>query len=366
MEDRLQQIIAQIQPADADTIRLAEERQASLAKPPGSLGKLEEISVKFAGITGNVINEPKKTRLVVFAADNGVVEEGVSSAPQSVTLSQTVNLTRGITGASALAAHVGAEVEVVDVGIMTDVGCSAVFDRKIAYGTGNIRKEAAMTRDQALRAMLTGVEFADKAAADGIEIAGCGEMGIGNTTTAAAVLCVLTGKTAAEIAGKGGGITQAAYLKKIAVIDDAIALNDPDPGDAVDVLAKVGGFDLCAMTGFFLGCAKNRIPAVVDGIISIVAALAAVRLQKNVKDHLFLSHRSFEKGYDIAAQELGMREHLDLDMRLGEGSGCLLMFQVIAAACAVMKNMATFEQAAINDDYLEEIRGGDCFTVTEG
>ncbi|MBR4078580.1 MAG: nicotinate-nucleotide--dimethylbenzimidazole phosphoribosyltransferase, partial [Christensenellaceae bacterium] len=267
--------------------------------------------------------------------------------------------------ASALAAHVGSEVEVVDVGVLTDVGCAAVFNRKVAYGTNNIRRGAAMTRDQALCAMLTGVEFADKAAEDGVDIAGCGGMGIGNTTTTAAVLCVLTGKSAAEIAGKGGGITQEAYLKKIAVIDDAIALNAPDPKNVVEILAKVGGFDLCAMTGFFLGCAKNRIPVVVDGIISIVAALAAMRMQENVKDFLFLSHRSFEKGYDTAARELGLKEYLDMDMRLGEGSGCPLMFQVISAACAVMKNMATFAQAAINDDYLEEIRVGDCFTVSE-
>jgi len=365
MEKLLKSILDQIMPADAEAVRRAEERQAVLAKPPGSLGKLEEISVKMAGITGNVINEPKKMRLVVFAADNGVVEEGVSSAPQSVTLSQTINLTRGITGASALAAHVGAEVEVVDVGVMTDVGCAAVCDRKVAYGTENICKGAAMTRDQALQAMLTGVEFADKAKKDGIELAGCGEMGIGNTTTSAAVLCVLTEKSAAEIAGKGGGITQEAYRRKLEVIDHAIALNKPKRKDVLDVLSKVGGFDLCAMTGFFLGCAKNRIPVVVDGIISIAAALAAVRMQENIRDYLFLSHKSFEKGYCTAAQELGMEAYLDMDMRLGEGSGCPIMFQVIAAACAVMKNMATFEQAAINDDYLEEIREGDCFTVAE-
>ena len=365
MEEKLKQILQRIMPADADALSLAEQRQAALAKPPGSLGKLESISVKMAGITGKVINEPKKTRLVVFAADNGVVEEGVSSAPQSVTLSQTVNLTRGITGASALAAHVGAEVEVVDVGVKTAVNCAAVYDRKIACGTQNICKGPAMTRDQAIKAMLTGVEFADKAAEDGMDIVGCGEMGIGNTTTSAAVLCVLTGRPAAELTGKGGGITQDAYRKKIKVIETAIGKNHPDPDDVVDILAKVGGFDLCAMTGFFLGCAKNRIPVVVDGIISVTAALAAVRMQKNTKHYLFLSHKSFEKGYQAAAMELGMETYLDMDMRLGEGSGCPIMFQVISAACAVMKNMATFMQAEINDDYLEEIREGDCFTVTE-
>ena len=365
MEKKLHQLISEITPANAEAIRSAEERQAALAKPPGSLGLLEDISIRLAGITGKLHNHIQKTRLVVFSADNGVAEEGVSSAPQSVTLAQTINLTKGITGASSLCAHTGTEVEVVDVGVKTDVPCSAVFCRKLAYGTANIAKGPAMTREHAVKAMLVGFEFAEKAAKENVDLAGCGEMGIGNTTTSAAILCTLLGKPARSIAGKGGGITAEAYEKKVSVIDRAISVNTPDPADVIDVLAKIGGYDLCAMTGFFLGCAKHRIPAVVDGIISITAALCAVRLNKNVLDYIFLSHASYEKGYDAAAKELGLQPFLTLGMRLGEGSGCPLAFQIISSACAVMNNMATFAEAEINDNYLEEIRTGDCFTVED-
>ena len=365
MEQKLKQLIAEITPAKEEAMGAAQARQAALAKPPGSLGLLEEISIRLSGITGKLHHQINKTRLVVFSADNGVVEEGVSSAPQSVTLAQTINLTRGITGASSLAAHTGTEVEVVDVGVKSDVPCKAVFNRKLARGTANILKGPAMTRDDAVKAMLIGIEFAEKAARESVDLVGCGEMGIGNTTTSAAVLCTLLNKTARDIAGKGGGITSEAYEKKLSVIDGAIALNAPDPTDIIDVLSKVGGYDLCAMTGFFLGCARLRVPAVVDGIISITAALCAVRMNKNVSDYIFLSHASYEKGYDAAAKELGQQPFLNLGMRLGEGSGCPLAFQIISAACAVMNNMATFAEAEINDDYLEEIRTGDCFTVEE-
>lgn len=364
-EKQLREIIEKISPVDTDAIRRAAERQAMLAKPPGSLGILEDISVKLAGITAKVHNEITKTRLVVFAADNGVVEEGVSSAPQSVTLAQTINLTRGITGASSLAAHTGTEVQVVDVGVCSPVPCPAVFSRKVACGTANIAHGPAMTREQALQAMFVGIEFAEKSAADRVSLTGCGEMGIGNTTTSAAVLCSLLRKTPGEIAGKGGGITPAAYQKKLAVIQHAIIQNQPNPEDVIDVLAKVGGFDLCAMTGFFLGCAKNRLPAVVDGFISITAALCAVRLNSLVKDYIFLSHMSYEKGYLCAAEELGLTPFLNLGMRLGEGSGCPLAFQIISSACAVMNHMATFTEAEINDDYLAEIRSESCFTVED-
>lgn len=365
MEKKLQQIIAAITPVDDHAIALAQARQDALVKPPGSLGMLEDISVKLAGITGKVHNHVEKTRLVVFAADNGVVEEGISSAPQIVTLAQTINLTRGITGASALAAHTGTEMVVVDVGVNAEVHCPAVHSRKIAYGTKNLAKGPAMTREDAVKALLIGAEYADQAAQDGMDLVGCGEMGIGNTTTSAAILCTLLHKPAREIAGKGGGIPPQAYEKKISVIDGSIARNAPDPDDAIDTLSKVGGYDLCAMAGFFLGCAKNKLPAVVDGIISITAALAAVRLNPLVRDYLFLSHQSFEKGYQLAARELNLSPFLNLGMRLGEGSGCPLAFRIIDSACAVMNHMVTFEEAEINDDYLKEIRTEDCFTVEE-
>lgn len=353
-----------IAPADNAAMEKARQRQAKLAKPPGSLGKLEDYSIRLAGITGNVKNEIEKCRVIVLAADNGVTAEGVSSAPTSVTLSQVINMTRHITGMSSLAFYFGNEVVVADLGIDTDRKIPGVLDRKIRRSTGNIAKERAMTRQQVLDAISVGLDLAADAAKDGVNAVGVGEMGIGNTTTSAAVLSALTGATPESVTGRGGGLTDQAFAVKKQVITQALALHHPDREDVVDVLSAVGGLDLAAMTGVFLGCALQRIPAVVDGFISIVAALCACRLNPNVKDYLFLSHASYEIGYRLAAEELGLEPCLLLDMRLGEGSGCPIAFQILKAACAVMNGMGTFAEAAIQDDYLEPIRAQDSFTVT--
>ncbi len=353
-------IVSRIRPADASAIAAARARQAQLAKPPGSLGVLENLSVQLAGITGKVCNSVEKTHLLVFAADNGVVAEGVSSAPQSVTLQQTVNLTRAKTGASVLAREFGCGITVCDVGVNAVIPTSAVLNRKIAFGTGNIAVGPAMTREQAEQAISVGAELAMQTPADAL---GVGEMGIGNTTTSSAVLAVLLGLTPEQVTGRGGGVTDEAFAKKKQVIAQAIAVNQPDPEDAVDVLAKVGGFDLAAMCGAFLGAAASRRPVVIDGLISAAAALCAVRLCPSVREYLISSHASFEIGYQKAMDAMGLQPMLLLQMRLGEGSGCPLAFQILRAACAVMNNMATFDQAGINDDYLEEIRKGDKFTV---
>ena len=274
MEERLRTLIDVITPPDEGAMEEARRRQAQLAKPPGSLGRLEELSIRLAGITGRVRNSLTDKALLVFAADNGVVREGVSSAPQSVTAVQTIQLTRGKTGASSIAARLGCRVIVCDVGVNADLDAfGAVLPRKIAYGTKNITAGPAMTREEAIRAILTGADLARDTAEQGADVLGVGEMGIGNTTTSSAVLSVLTGTPVSDVTGRGGGITDAAYRKKIAVIDMAIARNRPDPLDTVDVLAKVGGFDLAAMTGAFLGAAKARIPVVMEGFISVVAAL---------------------------------------------------------------------------------------------
>ena len=341
----------------------ARKRQAELAKPPGSLGRLEDLSVQLAGITGKVNNTLEHKELLVFCADNGVVEEGVSSAPQSVTLSQTINLTRRKTGASVIAGHFGCRLRVCDVGVNADISEPAVINRKIAYGTQNIAKTAAMSREQAVRAILTGMELAEETAKDGANVIGIGEMGIGNTTTSSAVLAILTDSVVSDVTGRGGGITDESYQKKLRVIESAIRLNQPDKDDVIDVLAKVGGFDLCAMCGAFLGAARMRIPAVIDGFISVVAALCAVRLCPMVREYLIPSHASYEIGYRIAIDELGLAPLFDLGMRLGEGSGCPIAMMILDAACAVMNDMATFAQADINDDYLVDIRRTDAFTV---
>lgn len=349
-----------ITPLDEAAMQAARERQAQLAKPPGSLGRLEDLSIQMAGITGTVFNKIEKKHLLVFAADNGVVEEGVSSAPQSVTVKQTINLTRHKTGASTLCKHFGCDITVCDVGVNARIREEQVLNRKIAFGTKNIANGPAMTRCQAETAIRTGMELAMQTQAD---VLGIGEMGIGNTTTSSAVLAVLLGADVEAVTGRGGGITDDSFLKKKEVIRRAIAVNQPEREDVIDVLAKVGGFDLCAMCGVFLGAAAERIPVVIDGFISVVAALCAARLCPHVKDFLFPSHASFEVGYSIAVKELGLQPFLLLDMRLGEGSGCPLAFLTMEAACAVMNEMATFAEAAINDDYLEEIRKGDQFTV---
>ena len=359
MQEKIEALVRAVQPLDQKAMLAAEAHQARLAKPPGSLGRLEELSVQLAGITGKVHNELPRKQLLVFAADNGVVAEGVSSAPQSVTMQQTINLTRGKTGAAVLAKRFGCGLTVCDVGVNADICESAVLNRKIAYGTQNICTGPAMTREQALQAILTGAAVAENVDADAV---GIGEMGIGNTTTSSAVLAVLLGADVDKVTGRGGGITEESFRKKKAVIRTAIAVNRPNRNDVIDVLAKVGGFDLAAMCGAFLGAAASRRAAVIDGFISAVAALCAVRLCPLVRGYLIPSHASFEIGYRLAMEEMTLRPLFDLGMRLGEGSGCPLAFQMLDAACAVMNNMASFDEAGINDDYLEEIRQGDQFT----
>lgn len=362
-EQEFQTFLRSIRPADRAAMDAAARRQAELAKPPGSLGTLEDISIRLAGLTGRVKNRIDRCRVLVFAADNGVTAEGVSATPVSVTLSQSINMTRHITGMSALAAAFGDSVVVTDVGIDADVRCPEIVDRKIRRSTGDIAREPAMTREQALTAISVGMEQAQRAAQDGMQAVGIGEMGIGNTTTSAAVLAALTGFAPEELTGRGAGLTDDAFRKKKDVIRRALTLHRPDSADPVGVLSAVGGLDLAAMTGAFLGLAAAHVPAVADGLISVVAALCAVRLCPAARDAIFLSHASKEPGYRRAAEELGPAPFLQLGMRLGEGSGCPLAFQVLKAACAVMNGMATFAEAAINDDYLESIRTPDAFRV---
>ena len=349
-----------IQPLVEAAMAAARGRQAQLAKPPGSLGRLEDLSVQLAGITGKVHNKIEKKHLLVFAADNGVVEEGVSSAPQSVTLMQTINLTRHKTGASTLCKHFGCEITVCDVGVNADIKEPKVLNKKIAYGTQNIAKGPAMKRAQAEQAILIGYELAKATDAD---VIGIGEMGIGNTTTSSAVLSVLLDADVDAVTGRGGGITDQSFLKKKQVIKDAIAINQPDKNDVIDVLAKVGGFDIAAMCGAFIGCAVTRRPVVIDGFISAVAALCAYKICPNAVKYFVPSHASYEIGYKLAMDAMNLQPLFLLGMRLGEGSGCPLAFEILDAACAIINDMATFDQAGIDDGYLDEIREGDKFSV---
>ena len=322
----------------------ARERQAQLAKPPGSLGRLEDLSVQLAGITGQVYNKMEKTHLLVFAADNGVVAEGVSSAPQSVTLMQTVNLTRGKTGASVLAKHFGSGITVCDVGVNADIKEKAVLNRKIAYGTQNIASGPAMTREQAVTAILTGAKLAAETDADAL---GVGEMGIGNTTTSSAVLAVLLSAEVETVTGRGGGVTDESFLRKKAIIRQAIEVNRPDRDDPVDVLSKVGGFDLAAMCGAFLGAAATRRPVVIDGFISAVAALCAVRLCPAAAKAVLASHVSAEPAGMLLLDALRKKPLITAGMRLGEGTGAVAAMPLLDMARAVYMDCYTFEEGGI-------------------
>ena len=358
---------------DRNAVKEARARQEVLAKPTGALGTLEDISIQLAGITGKVKNSMKKQAVVIMSADNGVVDEGVASAPQSVTLSQTINFTRHYTGVSSMAKYFGIDLLVVDTGVkmkipaslyvdeMTESGrlTSGIVNRRIADGTRNLAKEPAMTEEEALRAIMTGVEAAKAVKDCGYDIFGIGEMGIGNTTTSACVLAALCGKTGEDVVGRGGGLNDEGLAKKTRIVDEAIS--GLDPADVVDVLANVGGFDICAMTGAFLGAAYYRIPVVIDGYISAVAALCAYRLAPNAINFMFGSHQSKEKGYLIAMDALGVKPYFNLGMRLGEGSGCPISFKIIETACAAMNGMATFAEGAIDADYLEEGKKGNFF-----
>ena len=349
-----------IEPLDEAAMTAARARQAQLAKPPGSLGRLEDLSVQLAGITGKVHNRIERKHLLVFAADNGVVAEGVSSAPQSVTLMQTINLTRHKTGASTLCKHFDCGITVCDVGVNAEIREPKVLNRKIAFGTGNILHGPAMTRQQSIKAIQTGFALAQETDAD---VIGIGEMGIGNTTTSSAVLSVLLEADVEAVTGRGGGITDQSFLRKKQVIKDAIAINQPNKTDVIDVLAKVGGFDIAAMCGAFLGCAEKRCPVVIDGFISAVAALCAYKLCPEAVGYFIPSHASYEIGYRLAMDAMGLQPIFLLGMRLGEGSGCPLAFEVLSAACSIINDMATFDQAGIDDGYLDEIRQGDKFSV---
>ncbi len=355
--------IASIPELDRNAEAEARRRLESLAKPPGSLGALEDIAAQLSAITGKMYPSVEKRCIAIFCSDNGVVAEGVASAPQSVTLAQTINFTRGLTGVAVLAKQYKADLKVVDMGINADLHLPGVINRKIRKSTHNIAHEPAMTRQEAVEAMRAGFDIARDCCDEGYTLVGTGEMGIGNTTTSSAVLSVLTGLPVDEVVGKGAGLDNESFKKKKEIIRRAIRSFEPDPDDAIDVVAKLGGFDIAAMAGFFLGAAAHRLPVVVDGFISIVSALVAARLNPLCKEYMIPSHCSAEPGYLQAAKELGLHPYLQLRMRLGEGSGCPLMFSIIDGACSIMKNMATFAEAEIDDGYLEKIRGDECFTV---
>lgn len=352
---KLDRIIDGIVPADNTAKEKAKARVDSLIKPIGSLGRLEGLAVQLAGITGRANNSFEKKCTVVMSADNGIVEEGVASSPQEITALQTVNMLKGLTGISVFSKAAGSDIKVVDIGIKSDLDYPGLLSRKIKHGTDNMAKGPAMTREEAIASIEVGIELVEELVSEGYTLFGTGEMGIGNTSTSSAVTMVLAG-CGEEAIGKGAGLDDNAHAKKKEIIAGAISLNHPDPSDPIDVLSKVGGLDIGGLAGCFLGAAYHRVPIFVDGVISAVSALIACRLNPNVKDYILPSHISMEPAYRIIMKELELRPFLDMDMRLGEGSGCPMGFQVVDMACAMVNNMATFEEIALSDEFLVDIR----------
>lgn len=352
----LTETLKSIRPQDENAVAEAKKRLDNLAKPIGSLGRLEEIAAKMAGITGNVHNNISKKNIIVMCSDNGITEEGVSACPQSLTSLLTKNMARGIMGVSVLAAHANSEVSVVDIGVKDELKNNHIINKKVMYGTNNMAKGPAMAREQAVKAIETGIELVDELVEKGYNLFGTGELGIGNTATSAAVLSVLGGMDSDIVVGKGAGLTDEQHSNKKRAVKTAIENNRPDREDPVDVISKVGGLDIAGLCGCFLGAAKNRVPIVIDGFISSAAALCAFRLNPAVRDYMFPSHLSAEPGASIMMEELGLEPVLNMEMRLGEGSGCPLAFNIIEASLEIINKMGTFDDALIVNDFLVDIR----------
>jgi nicotinate-nucleotide--dimethylbenzimidazole phosphoribosyltransferase len=344
----LQEAYSQIQPLDTALRKRAQARLDRLTKPLGSLGRLEELAAQYVAITGEVKPNVPRGVVFTFAADHGVTVEGVSAYPREVTPQMVLNFLRGGAGVNVLARHAGVDVRVVDIGVDYEFGTvPGLFDRKIMKGTRNLMVEPAMTRSQAEQSLLVGMELATNAVQEGIGLIGTGEMGIGNTTPSAAITAVMTRRSVADVTGRGTGIDEAGHARKVHVIQTALDRHRPDPTDPLDVLAKVGGLEIGGLAGLILGAAAARIPVVLDGFIAGAAALIAVGLQPSCRDYLIASHRSVEEGHRVLLDHLSLKPLLDLDLRLGEGTGACLGINLVYAAIKIYTEMATFGEAGV-------------------
>lgn len=345
VKDMVQQIV----PLSDDYLERAQRRLDNLTKPVGSLGKLEVIARRYAAIRETVDPSITKKVIVTFAGDHGIVAKGVSAYPREVTIQMVLNMLAGGAAVNVLARHVGAEVTVVDIGVDFDFEPhDGLIVRKVNRGTRDFTEGPAMSHDEALRAIEIGIELAGEYARAGVDIIGTGEMGIGNTTPSTAILSILSSIPVTDITGRGTGIDDQTLNNKIAMIEQGIAVNCPDPREPVDVLAKVGGFEIGGIAGLIIGAAYHRIPVVVDGFISSAGALIAVAMNRTFNDYLFYSHLSAEAGHRAMLETLGQKPIMDLDMRLGEGTGSAIAMSVIEGAIKIMTGMATFESAGVD------------------
>jgi len=362
--------LSQITSLNGEFAEQAQKRLDNLTKPQGSLGRLEEFAKRLVAITENEMPVLDKKAIFTFAGDHGVTVEGVSAFPKEVTPQMVFNFLRGGAGINVLARHAGAEVIVVDIGVDYDFNPSSLpftthfkkvrgftkggpgglfISKKVIKGTKNMRRESAMTREEALKCIDVGIHLANEYAKKGYKIFGTGDMGIGNTTPSSAITAVFTGKTVEEITGRGTGISDDAWKNKVQVIKDSISVNKPDPSDPLDVLSKVGGAEIGGIAGLVLGAAANRIPVVVDGFISTAGALIAYAIESKTKEYMFAAHNSQEIGHKAQLEMIGLRPIFDLDLRLGEGTGAALAIMIIEAGLKIYKEMATFAEAAVSE-----------------
>lgn len=347
----LEETLGKIRRVNSEFSGVAQKHLDNLTKPAGSLGRLEEFARRLVTITEDPRPTLGRKVIFTFAGDHGVTSEGVSAFPKEVTPQMVLNFLRGGAGINVLARHAGAEVVVVDIGVDYDFGpLEGLTGRKIMRGTANMAKGPAMTRDEAIRCVEAGIELAESHAKKGYGLFGTGEMGIGNTTPSSAIASVLTGRPVAEVTGKGTGISEESLSKKIAVIEAAISLNRPEASDPLDVLAKVGGTEIGGIAGIVLGAAANRVPVVIDGFISTAGALVAYCMAPDTRDYMFAAHNSVEIGHKVMLEKIGLRPVLDLDLRLGEGTGAALAMPIIEAGLRIYKEMATFGDAGVSGE----------------
>lgn len=347
---KLDELIKGIEPRDSEWEKLAWERLRSQIRPKDSLGQLEVIAAKIASIKRSINVDLGRKIIFTMAGDHGVAEEGVSAYPQEVTAQMVYSFVKGWATINVLAKHGGIDVRVVDMGVKTDLPEEwNIIRRKIRKGTQNFTKGPAMTREEAISGLLAGAELViDAVRHENYSLIGTGDMGIANTTASAAIFSALSGIPPSEIAGRGTGIDDNTLKRKIAVIERAISLNKPDPSDPIDVLSKVGGCEIAGLAGAVLGAAFMKVPVVCDGFIATAGALVAIRMVPAARDYLFISHRSQERGHSAMVEYIGIRPVLDLEMRLGEGTGAALAMPIVEAAAKVLKEVKTFEEAGVS------------------
>ncbi len=347
----LEETINSIKGQDESWRQKAKDRLDQLTMPHWALGRLMDLAVDLAGMSRSLQPPVERKAVIVMAGDHGVVAEGVSKFPQEVTPQMVGNFVNGGAGINALARQVGAKVIVVDMGVAADISAMAksgkIIDKKVAAATANMAEGPAMSREQAVAALEAGIEVANSMAGE-IDLFGTGDMGIGNTTPSTAIVSAITGTKVADVTGRGTGLDDEQLNHKIGVIEKALQVNKPDPKDGLDILAKVGGFEIGGIAGLIMGAAANRKPILVDGFISTAGALIACSLAPSCRDYIIASHRSVEQGHRVMHSHLGCEPLLDLNLRLGEGTGGALAMNVVEAACRVLTDVATFEEAMVS------------------